>query len=88
MEPYWPIIFARFLQGKVEELILSGGAAGGGGGGGAAPAAEAAAADAGAGDAKKKEEKKEEEVSWARGCLLQAWLGDVSAQHSCRRAHA
>jgi len=61
VEPYWPGLFAKALEGiKVKDLISNIGA-----GVGAAPAAGAAAAAApaaAAGDAggKKKEEKKEE----------------------------
>lgn len=60
VEPYWPMLFSKFLAGKIEDLITSVG----GGGGAAAPAAAAAvpeaAADAGKGKKEKKEEKEEE----------------------------
>ena len=58
VEPYWPMLFSKFLNGKIEELITSVG----GGGGGAAPAAAAApAADAPAGGKEKKAKKEEKE---------------------------
>lgn len=50
VEPYWPMLFGKFLNGKVEELIT----AVGGGGGAAAPAAAAAAEEAPKEDGKKK----------------------------------
>merc|ERR1712179_177146 len=60
VEPYWPGLFARALEGvNVKELITnvgsSAGSAPAAGGGGAAPAA-----DAGAAKPEAKEEKKEE----------------------------
>ncbi|EWM29947.1 60s acidic ribosomal protein [Nannochloropsis gaditana] len=60
VEPYWPMIFSKFLGGKMEDLITSVGG-GGGGGAGAAPAQDASpAADAGA--KKEKKEEKEEDA--------------------------
>mmetsp|Transcript_27770 Transcript_27770/g.36400 ORF Transcript_27770/g.36400 Transcript_27770/m.36400 type:complete len:116 (+) Transcript_27770:104-451(+) len=57
VEPYWPILFSKFLQDKIETIILSGG-----GGGGAAAAGGGAAGGGGeGGDAAAEEEKKEEE---------------------------
>lgn len=57
IEPYWPGLFAKALEGiNVKDLITNIGS--GVGSGGAAPAAAAAAAPAAA---EKKEEKKEEE---------------------------
>ncbi|XP_053693996.1 60S acidic ribosomal protein P1 [Sabethes cyaneus] len=60
IEPYWPGLFAKALEGiNVKDLITNIGSGVGSGGGGA-PAAGAAAAAAPAA-AEKKEEKKEEE---------------------------
>jgi len=59
VEPYWPGLFAKALEGvKIKDLITNIGS-----GVGAAPAAAAAAAPAAAaaGDKGKKEEKKKEE---------------------------
>lgn len=59
IEPYWPGLFAKALEGvNVKDLITNIGS-GVGSGGGAAPAAAAAGAAPAA--AEKKEEKKEEE---------------------------
>ncbi|XP_050088338.1 60S acidic ribosomal protein P1 [Anopheles aquasalis] len=62
IEPYWPGLFAKALEGiDVKSLITSIGSGVGSGGGGA-PAAGGAAAGGGApAAAEKKEEKKEEE---------------------------
>ena len=62
IEPFWPGLFAKALEGhSLDSLIQSAGAPGAGG---AAPAAGGAAAGGGEAEAKeeeKKEEKKEEE---------------------------
>ena len=62
IEPFWPGLFAKALEGhSLDSLIQSAGAPGAGG---AAPAAGGAAASGGEAEAKeeeKKEEKKEEE---------------------------
>ena len=62
VEPFWPGLFAKALEGhSLESLIQSAGAPGAGGA--AAPAAGGAAAAGGEAEAKeedKKEEKKEE----------------------------
>jgi ribosomal protein L12E/L44/L45/RPP1/RPP2 len=61
---YWPGIFAKGVEGKIDDFICSVGGGGGGGGGG-----DAAAADAGAADAapEKKEKPKEEEIDFSGG---------------------
>lgn len=60
IEPYWPGLFAKALEGiNVKDLITNIGS--GVGSGGAAPAAGGAAASAAPAAAEKKEEKKEEE---------------------------
>ncbi|XP_055636566.1 60S acidic ribosomal protein P1 [Toxorhynchites rutilus septentrionalis] len=60
IEPYWPGLFAKALEGiNVKDLITNIGS--GVGSGGAAPAAGGAAAAAAPAAAEKKEEKKEEE---------------------------
>ncbi|XP_058123750.1 large ribosomal subunit protein P1 [Anopheles ziemanni] len=61
IEPYWPGLFAKALEGiDVKSLITSiGSGVGSGGGGGGAPAA-AAAGGAAPAAAEKKEEKEEE----------------------------
>merc|ERR1719453_1629614 len=53
VEPYWPKMFAKMMEGKDfgEYIKAAGTPGGGGGGGGAAPAAAAG----GAGEAKKEE---------------------------------
>ncbi|CAG7721306.1 unnamed protein product [Allacma fusca] len=59
VEPYWPGLFAKALEGvKVRDLITNVGSGVGAAPAGGAPAAAAAAAPAAA--AEKKEEKKEE----------------------------
>ena len=64
VEPYWPTLFAKALEGvDLKSLItnVSAGVGGMGGGGGAAPGASAAGAEAPAAkEEPKKEEKKEE----------------------------
>mmetsp|Transcript_17542 Transcript_17542/g.43301 ORF Transcript_17542/g.43301 Transcript_17542/m.43301 type:complete len:109 (-) Transcript_17542:97-423(-) len=61
-EPYWAMLFGKFLAGKpVEELIANVGSGGGGGGGGAAPAAGGAAPAAGKAAAAPEPEEEEEE---------------------------
>lgn len=68
IEPFWPSLFARALEGIDAKDLLNtiGSAAPVGGGGGAAPAAATSAAPAAGGKeaapAKKEEKKKEEEV--------------------------
>uniref|UniRef100_A0A1Q3FB58 Large ribosomal subunit protein P1 n=1 Tax=Culex tarsalis TaxID=7177 RepID=A0A1Q3FB58_CULTA len=60
VEPYWPGLFAKALEGiNVKDLITNIGSGVGSGGG--APAAGGAAAAAAPAAAEKKEEKKEEE---------------------------
>lgn len=60
IEPYWPGLFAKALEGiNVKDLITNIGSGVGSGGG--APAAGGAAAAAAPAAAEKKEEKKEEE---------------------------
>lgn len=61
VEPFWPSMFAKALEGRnIGDLLCNVGTPGGGGGGGA-PAASGDAAAAGGGDAAEaKEEKKEE----------------------------
>lgn len=60
IEPYWPGLFAKALEGiDVKSLITSIGSGVGSGGG--APAAAAGGAGAAPAAAEKKEEKKEEE---------------------------
>ncbi|GFO28942.1 60S acidic ribosomal protein p1 [Plakobranchus ocellatus] len=65
VEPYWPGLFAKALEGmNVKDLITNVGSSAGAApaaGGGAAPAA--AAADAPAAEAKKEEKKEESEES-------------------------
>jgi large subunit ribosomal protein LP1 len=66
VEPYWPMLFGKFLNGKIEELITSVG----GGGGAAAPAGGAAAAAEAPKEEdskKKKKEEKEEEADLGGG---------------------
>eukprot|EP00631_Chrysoreinhardia_giraudii_P003401 CAMPEP_0197413886 /NCGR_PEP_ID=MMETSP1170-20131217/690_1 /TAXON_ID=54406 /ORGANISM="Sarcinochrysis sp, Strain CCMP770" /LENGTH=122 /DNA_ID=CAMNT_0042940539 /DNA_START=62 /DNA_END=430 /DNA_ORIENTATION=- len=67
VEGYWPVLFARYLDGKIEDLIFNVSAGGGGGGGGGdAPAA----GDGGGGEAaaeEKKEEEEEEEIDMGGG---------------------
>ena len=59
VEPFWPGLFAKALEGSDIGALLSAVGSGGGGGGAAAPAAGGGAADAPA--AAKEEEKKKEE---------------------------
>ena len=55
VEPYWPMLFAKFLGEKdIAEILLKPSC-------GAAPAGDAAAAPAAAEEGEKKEEEKEEE---------------------------
>eukprot|EP00048_Salpingoeca_helianthica_P001913 m.52731 g.52731 ORF g.52731 m.52731 type:complete len:119 (+) comp11792_c0_seq1:51-407(+) len=72
VEPFWPSLFAKALEGvDVKSLITNVGAgAGAAPAGGAAPAAAAAAAPAGGdkkADAKKEEKKKEEKKEESDG---------------------
>ncbi|KFB49636.1 AGAP007740-PA-like protein [Anopheles sinensis] len=61
IEPYWPGLFAKALEGiDVKSLITSIGSGVGSGGGGGAPAAAAAGGGAAPAAAEKKEEKEEE----------------------------
>jgi large subunit ribosomal protein LP1 len=69
VEPYWPILFSKFLKDRIEGLILSGGA-GGGGGGGSAAAAPAAATEAPKEEKKKEEKKEEEDVDLGAGLSM------------------
>ena len=62
VEGYWPVLFARMLQGKdISEYIATAGTPGGGGVGGATAAAAAASTDYAVEAAPKKEEPEEEE---------------------------
>ncbi|XP_068707130.1 large ribosomal subunit protein P1-like [Montipora foliosa] len=65
VEPFWPGLFAKALEGhNLDSLIQAAGAPGAGGGAPAAAAGDAAPAGGAASEAKeeeKKEEKKEEE---------------------------
>ncbi|KAM3572686.1 hypothetical protein VYU27_005316 [Nannochloropsis oceanica] len=74
VEPYWPMLFSKFLAGKMEDLITSVG----GGGGAAAPAGAAAAAPEAAPEAGKKEKKeeKEEDADLAGGMDMFGGGGD------------
>merc|ERR1719161_2762906 len=55
VEPYWPSLFCRLLDGKNVGDMLSAAGSPGAGGGAAAPAAGGAAAGGGAAEAKKEE---------------------------------
>lgn len=74
VEPYWPMLFGKFLNGKIEELITAVG--GGGGGGAAAPPAAAAA------EAPKEEGKKKVRACWflSRAMLECRGLGTTFLQ--------
>mmetsp|Transcript_21015 Transcript_21015/g.66013 ORF Transcript_21015/g.66013 Transcript_21015/m.66013 type:complete len:125 (+) Transcript_21015:55-429(+) len=62
VEGYWPVLFARYLDGKIEDMILNVSAGGGGGGGGfAGGAGEGGEGGEGAAEEEKKEEEEEEE---------------------------
>ncbi|KAK7789415.1 hypothetical protein R5R35_010273 [Gryllus longicercus] len=64
VEPYWPGLFAKALEGiSVKDLITNVGSGIGVGGGGGAPGAPAAAAPAAEAPAEKKEEAKKKEES-------------------------
>mmetsp|Transcript_24641 Transcript_24641/g.34064 ORF Transcript_24641/g.34064 Transcript_24641/m.34064 type:complete len:111 (+) Transcript_24641:96-428(+) len=67
VEPYWPILFSKFLQDKIEKIILSGGA---GGGGAPAAAGGAAAGGEAAAEEEKKEEEEEEEADVGAGDMF------------------
>ncbi|XP_066266481.1 large ribosomal subunit protein P1-like isoform X2 [Branchiostoma lanceolatum] len=60
VEPFWPGLFAKALEGSDIAALLSA-VGSGGGGGGAAPAAAAADAPAAEKEEEKKEESEEEE---------------------------
>ena len=66
MEPYWPMLFAKFLEGKDLKDMLSNVGAGGGGGGPAPAAGGAAGGDAGAAAAAPEPEPEEEEEEEVR----------------------
>ncbi|XP_035693287.1 60S acidic ribosomal protein P1-like [Branchiostoma floridae] len=64
VEPFWPGLFAKALEGSDIGALLSAVGSGGGGGGAAAPAAGGAAdAPAAAKEEEKKKEESEEEES-------------------------
>ena len=58
VEPYWPMLFAGFLNGKIDDLVMSIG--GGGAAAAAAPAAGGAAAEGGEAAAEEAPKEKEE----------------------------
>ena len=63
IEPYWTMLFSKFLSGKpVEELIANVGAGGGGGGGGGGAAAGGDGGAAAAAEPEPEPEEEEEEA--------------------------
>uniref|UniRef100_A0A7S2V4N4 60S acidic ribosomal protein P1 n=1 Tax=Fibrocapsa japonica TaxID=94617 RepID=A0A7S2V4N4_9STRA len=70
VEPYWPILFSKFLQDKLEDLVLSGGAGAGGAAGPAAGGAASGGDAGGAAEEEKKEEEEEEEIDMGAGDMF------------------
>lgn len=61
VEPYWPMLFGKFLAGDAIETLLSSVSSGGGGGGGGAGGGDAGG-DGGEEKPKEEEKKIEEEI--------------------------
>ncbi|KAJ7361743.1 60S acidic ribosomal protein P1 [Desmophyllum pertusum] len=77
VEPFWPGLFAKALEGHgLDSLIQSAGAPGAGG---AAPAAGGAAAGGGEAEAKEEEKKEERNLSLTKSRMT-TWVLDCSTE--------
>eukprot|EP00636_Phaeomonas_parva_P001653 CAMPEP_0118872080 /NCGR_PEP_ID=MMETSP1163-20130328/14415_1 /TAXON_ID=124430 /ORGANISM="Phaeomonas parva, Strain CCMP2877" /LENGTH=117 /DNA_ID=CAMNT_0006807233 /DNA_START=36 /DNA_END=389 /DNA_ORIENTATION=+ len=67
VEPYWPMLFGSFVQGQMDDLIMTLGGGGGGAAAAAGPAGDAGAAGAAEEEAEKEKEEEPEEVDLGGG---------------------